>query len=675
MRDVSSPPPRRSRRVLLIGWEGADWRLIEDLVDIGQMPHLAEVTERGVMGNLRSLVPMVCPILWTSVATGVFGNHHDILTIVEPDGHGDVRPVQSTSRKRKAIWNILSQNGLRSAVIGWPATHPAEPINGVVVSDRYPHTSGPHADLWPADSSTVYPTELYDGVMKLRVHPDQLHVEQLTSFVPRLSEVDIKNDQRIAAIATLLAQAASVQQAATWAAQNVEWDFMAVHYGMLGSLCHEFLKYQSPPAQGVKEQDAGLYGEVVNTGYKLYDMMLGRLLELAGPETLVLVVSDHGFYKAPISKIPRRLEHRVTSLPSEPRFSYLQYHRRDGILCAAGPGVKKDELVHGARLTNIAPTILAYFGVAVPKDMEGNVLTNMFEEVPRTQSIGSYEPEHTRDGAHPRDLKEDTWVAQEIMGHQSALGLVSVESETAAALDLCVDHRDMNLAEIFVARGRFEDALTMYRNISKRDDSFMIRVPIIQCLISLKRFDEAKAELESVATLLPHSINVDRLWAVLHAARGDKTVAEEYLRKAEKAGLASADGASQLGWVANQIQQWDRARTFFERALDLEPELATAHEGLGVALLRLGKVEESITHHLQSIHFLYYRSQGHVNLGESLVAAGQLDRAIHAFETAAQLDPSNARARKWLSQARKLREKEWKQQIDESKDEQGSGRE
>ena len=66
MRDASPPLPPRSKRVLLIGWEGADWLLMERLVDAGQMPHLAEMTERGIMGNLRSSVPMVCPILWTS---------------------------------------------------------------------------------------------------------------------------------------------------------------------------------------------------------------------------------------------------------------------------------------------------------------------------------------------------------------------------------------------------------------------------------------------------------------------------------------------------------------------------------------------------------------------------------------------------------------------------------
>ena len=667
MKDASPPPPNHTKRVLLIGWEGADWRWIESLAEAGRMPHLAGMTERGVMGNLRSSVPMVCPILWTSIVTGVFGNHHDILSMVEPDGRGDVRPIQSTSRKRKAIWNILSQCGLRSAVVNWPATYPAEPIDGVIVSDRYPHASGPLAELWPADRPAIHPSTLYDTLIKLRLHPDRLSIDQLTSFVPRLGEVDLKKDRRVASIATLLAQAASVQQAATWIVQNEEWDFLAVHYGILGSLCHDFLRYRAPADEGVDARDAELYGNVVDTGYELLDMMLGRLLDLAGPETLVLVVSDHGFYETPRSKISPRLVPRLSSLPSEPRLSYLQYHRRDGVFCAAGPGVKEDELLHGARLTNVAPTILAYLGVPVPKDMEGRALTAMFESPPEMDSIRSHEPPTNGDGVHPRDAVEDPWIAQEFVDHQSALGLISLEPDTAAALESCFEQRNLNLAETLVARGRREAALDIYRKILERDYSFLIQVPIIQCLIGLKRFDEAEAELKTVTTLVPRSANVDRMWAVLHAARGNKAEAERYLGKAEKAGLPDAEGATQLGWIAVRLEQWDRARIFFERALGLEPESAGAHEGLGVALLRLGKIEDSIAHHLQSIHFLYYRSRGHVNLGESLVAAGRLDRAVHAFETALTLDPSSALARKWLSRTRKLREKKWRRRMDETK--------
>ena len=105
----------QAARILLIGWDSADWRLIHPLLDSGRMPHLAGLVEGGVMGNIASLEPMLSPVLWTSVATGVRGDRHGILGFTEPDPEaGGIRPVRSTSRRRKALWNILTQAGLKS---------------------------------------------------------------------------------------------------------------------------------------------------------------------------------------------------------------------------------------------------------------------------------------------------------------------------------------------------------------------------------------------------------------------------------------------------------------------------------------------------------------------------------------------------------------------------------
>ena len=61
---------RLVKRVLLIGWDGADWKMINPLLESGKMPNLERFIGRGVMGNVASLTPMLSPILWTSIATG-----------------------------------------------------------------------------------------------------------------------------------------------------------------------------------------------------------------------------------------------------------------------------------------------------------------------------------------------------------------------------------------------------------------------------------------------------------------------------------------------------------------------------------------------------------------------------------------------------------------------------
>lgn len=54
-------------------------------------------------------------------------------------------------------------------------------------------------------------------------------------------------------------------------------------------------------------------------------------------------------------------------------------HRLQGILVARGPVLQAGEEVQGARLIDIAPTILHLLGVSVPQDMDGHVLNEAFQ--------------------------------------------------------------------------------------------------------------------------------------------------------------------------------------------------------------------------------------------------------------------------------------------------------
>ncbi|MFO1430709.1 MAG: alkaline phosphatase family protein [Candidatus Competibacteraceae bacterium] len=91
------------RKVLLIGWDAADWKVINALIEQNKMPYTAALIEREVMGNLTTLQPVLSPMLWTSIATGKWPFKHGILGFSEPtpDGAG-VQPVSQLSRKTAA---------------------------------------------------------------------------------------------------------------------------------------------------------------------------------------------------------------------------------------------------------------------------------------------------------------------------------------------------------------------------------------------------------------------------------------------------------------------------------------------------------------------------------------------------------------------------------------------
>ena len=281
-----------ARRVLLVGWDAADWSFLTPLLDAGKMPNLQSLIEGGVSGRIATLQPILSPILWTSIATGKRGDKHGVLSFVEPlpDGTG-IRVVGSRSRRTKAIWNILSQLGRRSAVVNWFASHPAEPIHGAIVSNHFSEAALRAA---PADEVTFHPRDLAPVMEKLRVTPATITPEQLAPFF--LDKLPKDDDSRLQSLAKLVAQCASVHNAATYLAEVEEWDFLAVYYDMIDHAGHGFAQYTEPRMEHISEEDFEIFRHVMESTYRYHDLMLGRWLELAGADTTVIVLSDHGFY-------------------------------------------------------------------------------------------------------------------------------------------------------------------------------------------------------------------------------------------------------------------------------------------------------------------------------------------------------------------------------------------
>jgi predicted AlkP superfamily phosphohydrolase/phosphomutase len=151
-----------SRRVLLVGWDAADWKIISPLLERGEFPVFDKLVDRGVIADMATLEPVLSPLLWNSIATGKRADEHGILGFTEVDPiSGRVRPVTSTSRRTKALWNILSQNGIRSNVVGWFGGHPAEPIRGMCVSDAFARGCPPNGSTpWPLLPGTVWPESI-----------------------------------------------------------------------------------------------------------------------------------------------------------------------------------------------------------------------------------------------------------------------------------------------------------------------------------------------------------------------------------------------------------------------------------------------------------------------------------------------------------------------------------
>ena len=484
-------------RVLLIGWDAADWKAIQPLLQSGQMPHLASLIAGGVHGNLSTIYPALSPMLWTSIATGKRPYKHGIHGFSEPlpDGSG-VRPISLLSRKTKAVWNILNQNGHRSIVVGWWPSHPAEPLNGVMVSNHFQMPAGTPDSAPPLAPGTVHPASLASSLAGLRVNPMELTGEFLRLFVPEYDKVNQEKDKRLHSLARIIAETMSIHSVATELLETQPWDFAAVYYSAIDHFGHAFMRYHPPRLPWVTEEDFGIYRDVIANGYRYHDAMLGALLSLAGKDTTVILMSDHGFH-------PDHL--RPGYIPAEPAGPAVE-HRHYGIVCMKGPGLRAGERIFGAGLLDICPTILTLFGLSPARDMDGKVLLTAFKQPPPVQPIESWDDVPGDAGTHPAETMLDPAASAAAFKQLVDLGYVAPPAGDAQqTVDESVRELKYNLARAYRDGNCCGDAAALAEELWLRwPKEHRFGILLIECLGPLRELERRRAAIEELARRIEH---------------------------------------------------------------------------------------------------------------------------------------------------------------------------
>lgn len=671
-------------RVLLIGWDAADWKIIHSLVDAGKMPNMANFIEDGVIGNLATLYPQLSPMLWTSIATGKRPFKHGILGFIEPNPDGEgVRPITNISRKTKAIWNILSQSGKKCNVVGWWPSHPSEPINGVMVSNLYQRASAPLGQHWPMRPGTVHPERLIRNLAALRIHPQELDVGLIMNFVPRLAEIDQEKDHRIENLARMIADCSTINKAATALMLHEPWDFTAVYYDAIDHFCHAFMHYYPPRLPWVNEQEYDLYQNVIESAYIYHDILLGSLLNLTDDDTTVVLVSDHGFHSDQL---------RTKNIPLEPAGPAAQ-HRPYGIFAIKGPGILKDEIIYGASLLDICPTILTLFGLPVGKDMDGKPLVNIFHNPPKIETVQSWDEVRGNDGSHPADKKIDPLEANEAVNQLVALGYIEKPDENSKrAAEESVRELRYNHACSLMDAGLHSRAFFIFKELFESwPEEYRFGIHLVTCYQELGKFTEARSLMEELfqrkkqksqeaviklkefvkehkdiafedlspedqkklrtlragASRSPYAM--DYLMGSLLLAEGKKEKALDHLMKAEKSSSKQPELYVKLGEVYLKMKHWPDAERSFCKALSIDPDHADAHLGLCQTYLSVGKNMKAAETAFTSIGLRYHNPKAHFLLGVILHRMGRIDKSVEALSVAISQNPHYPQAYRRLA--------------------------
>lgn len=269
---------RTTPQVMVIGIDGASWHVLNLMIEAGAMPHLTRLIETGVSGPLTSTLPPTSPPAWSSFMTGKKPGKHGIFSWWEALNLRFV-PLSSRDIDGRTLWQLLGEGGKRIGVFNVPMTYPlpSYAINGFMIAGM----------LTPSiESQFTYPASLREELISL--------VGNYTIHTPWL-DYEHRKDGRHALMRDLAAKLEQRSKVALALLERYETDFFMVVFAGNDRLSHCLWKYIGLDAEMPLDAEGLKIQEMIRAYYGQLDATLGDTLQYCGPQTTVLVMSDHGF--------------------------------------------------------------------------------------------------------------------------------------------------------------------------------------------------------------------------------------------------------------------------------------------------------------------------------------------------------------------------------------------
>ncbi|MBI3849509.1 MAG: alkaline phosphatase family protein [Verrucomicrobia bacterium] len=274
-----------AERILILGLDGATWTNLSRWIERGDMPVLRRMRDEGAWGVLNSTIPALTPPAWASLVTGTNPGKHGIYHFRHAPAGDYYQRRLNNSRDvaSPTLWQRLNRHGKRVGVFNVPLSYPVYPVDGFITSDALsPEATG----------LSTYPPELAadfkDFVIDVLNYPGALpgtanYAREMLAFIDENERVLIHH----ADVALRLMKTQS-------------WQFFMVVWLVLDRLQHYCWKFSDPALEGeLKTEEEKQIGARVRLLFRQLDAQIGRLVEQAGEDCALAIVSDHGFGPMP----------------------------------------------------------------------------------------------------------------------------------------------------------------------------------------------------------------------------------------------------------------------------------------------------------------------------------------------------------------------------------------
>ena len=253
-------------RVVVIGIDGMDWRLLEPMLPV--LPNLRAIADRGFAGGMDSIFPPDSIPSWVSIFTGLDPSEHGILESIDYFKKGARQFSVDTGRFRgKTFWDAASAMGRRSIVVNPLLAYPPWDVKGIMASG--PVFISGEADIRPESLRGRYRLPPLGGIVDF---PEK---RGLSAFAEK-SKTETRD----------------IVDFAVKLLENEPWDLAFVTLLTLDRIFHFFWRYHD--AEDPTHPRRSAHGDTVNEFHRFLDECVGRIVRSAGPDALVLILSDHG---------------------------------------------------------------------------------------------------------------------------------------------------------------------------------------------------------------------------------------------------------------------------------------------------------------------------------------------------------------------------------------------
>ncbi len=269
------------KRVIVLGFDGATFDLIKPWASQGKLPTLARLMKVGAWGNLVSTIPPHSPAAWSTFSTGVNPGKHGVINFRKrkPNTY-DTMLINGSHRHGYPIWRILSDCRKVVGVVNLPMTYPPDPVNGCFISGMDTPDGAPNY-TYPSNLASELTGEIGDYIVGVPLAEDARGGRYDLIW----DKINKALEQRIKTVRYLL--------------HSRDFDFFIVNFSATDAVQHHFWRFMDPDHPQYEEKGAAKYGNFIYEIYKKLDHYLAEVWSDLDEETILIVMSDHGF--GPIS--------------------------------------------------------------------------------------------------------------------------------------------------------------------------------------------------------------------------------------------------------------------------------------------------------------------------------------------------------------------------------------